>query len=337
MNSSIDQFLNSSNWGRWGDNDQIGCLNLIGENEVLRGLNEVKVGKNFCLSLPLDLPILEKINKFRKPPKIMPTIRNDEIYYNFDWSKVNKNLKDVASDDFVVLHNQFSTHWDGLAHRGAKYQIGNSNEVEMLYFNGYKANINFKIHKEGTVKALALGVEHMAKHGLQTRGVLINLHKHFGNTETKAIGYKEITKVIEEENITISSGDILCFWTGLDQNLLSPDVNLNTELVLDWMGLDGNDKKLLEWLHKTNIAAIVSDNRTIEYVNKNTISKEISSNLPLHEYCLFRLGMPLGELWLLSELAEWLDRNGRSYFLLTAPPLNLTGAIGSPVTPIATV
>jgi hypothetical protein len=59
--------------------------------------------------------------------------------------------------------------------------------------------------------------------------------------------------------------------------------------------------------------------------------------LPLHQHCLFRTGVNLGELWRLSELAEWLRANNRSRFLLTAPPLRLPGAVGSPATPVATV
>jgi hypothetical protein len=59
--------------------------------------------------------------------------------------------------------------------------------------------------------------------------------------------------------------------------------------------------------------------------------------LPLHEHCLFKLGIHLGELWYLTELATWLRQNRRSRFLLTAPPLRLPGAAGSPVTPVATV
>jgi kynurenine formamidase len=45
----------------------------------------------------------------------------------------------------------------------------------------------------------------------------------------------------------------------------------------------------------------------------------------------------LAELWYLKDLAEWLHANNRNRFLLTAPPLRLPGAVGSPVTPIATV
>ena len=59
--------------------------------------------------------------------------------------------------------------------------------------------------------------------------------------------------------------------------------------------------------------------------------------LPLHELCLFRLGMAIGELWHLTPLADALRAQGRSRFLLTAPPLRLPGAVGSPVNPIATL
>ncbi|MFN9388399.1 MAG: cyclase family protein, partial [Betaproteobacteria bacterium] len=54
-------------------------------------------------------------------------------------------------------------------------------------------------------------------------------------------------------------------------------------------------------------------------------------------HCLFRLGVPLGELWWLKDLATWLRAHRRTRFLLTAPPLRLPGAVGSPVTPVATV
>ncbi len=57
----------------------------------------------------------------------------------------------------------------------------------------------------------------------------------------------------------------------------------------------------------------------------------------MHAHCLFKLGVYLGEMWYLSELADWLRANKRSRFLLTAPPLRLPGAVGSPASPIATV
>jgi hypothetical protein len=44
------------NWGRWGDEDEIGCLNYQTPAEVLRGVREVKSGKVFTLGLPIGSP-----------------------------------------------------------------------------------------------------------------------------------------------------------------------------------------------------------------------------------------------------------------------------------------
>ena len=52
---------------------------------------------------------------------------------------------------------------------------------------------------------------------------------------------------------------------------------------------------------------------------------------------LTQFGVNLGEIWYLSELADYLRAKKRNRFLLTAPPLRLPGAMGSPVTPVATV
>jgi kynurenine formamidase len=100
--------------------------------------------------------------------------------------------------------------------------------------------------------------------------------------------------------------------------------------------LDGADQGLHEWIDSSGLAAIAADNYAVEVFPPTT--KPVGAPaLPLHELCLFRLGVHLGELWWLSELASYLRTAGRSRFLVTAPPLRLPGATGSPVTPIATV
>ena len=100
--------------------------------------------------------------------------------------------------------------------------------------------------------------------------------------------------------------------------------------------LNGGDPKLLEWITDSGIAAIAADNYSVEEFPYSQ-RQSCCSALPLHQHCLFKLGIPLGELWYLSDLAKYLRTHHRSSFLLTAPPLRLTGAVGSPVTPIATV
>ena len=83
--------------------------------------------------------------------------------------------------------------------------------------------------------------------------------------------------------------------------------------------------------------ALISDHFAVEATPASPCMDDFCATLPLHAHCLFRLGVNLGELWYLSALADWLRANRRSRFLLTAPPLRLPGAVGSPATPVATV
>jgi hypothetical protein len=100
--------------------------------------------------------------------------------------------------------------------------------------------------------------------------------------------------------------------------------------------LDGRDERLLRWITDSGIAALIADNYAVELYPAKP-KHGTRPNLPLHEHCLFKLGVPLGELWWLRDLATWLRAHGRNRFLLTAPPLRLPGAVGSPATPVATV
>ena len=77
----------NSNWGDFGDNDQLGRLNFINEDKVLQGVQEVKIGKTFCLSLPLDYPGGTVLNAVRQPPILKPVIRNSASYFNYKWSQ----------------------------------------------------------------------------------------------------------------------------------------------------------------------------------------------------------------------------------------------------------
>jgi hypothetical protein len=101
--------------------------------------------------------------------------------------------------------------------------------------------------------------------------------------------------------------------------------------------LDGRDEKLLRWVTDSGLAVLIADNYAVEGVPARPGHGDHHASMPLHEHCLFKLGVHLGEMFYLSELADWLRAHGRSRFLLTAPPLRLPGAVGSPATPVATV
>lgn len=325
-----------SNWGEFGEDDQCGRLNLIDEKKVLQGIAEVKVGKTFCLSLPLDYPGGNVLSAVRFPPELRPVIRNDEAYYNYEWRKKDPRLTDVAADDLVILHTQYSTQWDSLAHRGSLFDVNDDGEPEAVYYNGFRAGVDVVMNDANSVGAKKLGIENMAAHGVQGRAVMVNLHKHFGNFPRKEVNYDDLMRIFESDNIVVESGDILCLWTGLDELILSmngePDHSLHEACAV----LDGRDDRMLKWIEESGVSAIASDNLAIEAIGKETPCCS-TTILPIHELCLFKLGIHLGELWHLAELAQWLEANNRSRFFLTAPPLRLTGAVGSPATPIATV
>ena len=166
---------------------------------------------------------------------------------------------------------------------------------------------------------------------------MIDLFRHFGR-DNHAVTHDELQRILKQDDVVIEKGDMVCLYTGLDDVILGmqgkPDADT---LHRSCAGLDGGDKRLLSWITDTGIAALISDNFAVELMPKAPAPQTSHAMLPLHEHCLFKNGIHLGELWFLRDLATWLREHKRSRFLLTAPPLNLPGAVGSPVTPIATV
>lgn len=337
-----------SNWGDFGKDDRLGRLNLIDKKKVLEGIQEVKDGVTFCLSLPLDYPGGNSLNVNRNPPILRPLQRHGKVNFNCEMSQFEAGSPDVMSDDLAILHLQYSTQWDAFSHVGSMFDLHATGKLEATYYNGYSAADSMiypshiddtglhNIQKQSTSSATKLGIEHFAEHCIQSRAVIIDLAHHFG-TKRMSVGYEMIEYVIQKDQLKISSGDIVCIHTGYSNALLSmnktPDIN-----ILNQTGavLNGGDPKLLEWVTDSGLAAIAADNYSVEEFPYNH-RQSCCSSLPLHQHCLFKLGIPLGELWYLTDLAHYLREQQRFSFLLTAPPLRLSGAVGSPLTPIATV
>ena len=58
-----DLFAEVSNWGRWGVDDELGTLNLLGPGKVLQGCRLVEHGRVVSLAHDLDPTRTEK-NRF---------------------------------------------------------------------------------------------------------------------------------------------------------------------------------------------------------------------------------------------------------------------------------
>lgn len=327
-----------SNWGDFGADDQRGRLNLITAEKVRQGAAEVRDGKSFCLSLPLDLPGGNSVNPKRHPPKFAPVFESGGVYFNYQWGKQDPGIMDITSDEVMILYSQYSTQWDSLAHVGQLFDADGDGLAEPVYYNGYRAYEHIGSDAQGEeLGARALGIENMAETGVQGRAVLVDLHAHFGN-ERAVVDHAALMEVFDKDGIVVEQGDMFLMHTGWDDLILSMDGEPDAALLhASCAVLDGYDDRLLDWITESGLSVIATDNMAVEDSQGTGDTRGGRSRLPLHRHCLFRLGIHLGELWYLSEVAAEMRRQNRFRCLLTAPPLRMPGAVGSPVTPVATL
>jgi kynurenine formamidase len=321
--------------------------------KVLQGVAEVKAGKTFCLSLPFDYPGTTALNPRRRPPRLFSAVRDGAGLasarqgYCYALAEENPAHTDVICDDAALLSLQYSTQWDALAHVGARFDADGDGVDEAVFYNGFRAGVDVVPAPAGASGepgmayegpcARALGIERLAEHGVQGRAVLVDLHAHFGR-ERRAVGYDDLMRVMAADGVVVERGDFLCLHTGFAGVLLEQRRHPDPSVVhATCAGLDGRDARLLRWISDSGVPAIAADNYAVELIAGDPGAAGPHALLPLHEHCLFKNGIHLGELWFLGELAAWLRAHGRSRFLLTAPPLRLPGAVGSPATPVATV
>lgn len=337
-----------STWGEFGDDDALGRMNLLTPAKVAEGFAEVREHRTFALGLPLTLPGGDRLNPNRLPPIHRPNLRAGGPNVHSLLDGMDPDATDVMNDDLVVLHTQYSTQWDALVHVGSLFDADGDGTPEKVYYNGFRAGIEVQGPSEArdcgvpgpgdgsTAGFGRLGIGTLAAHPVQGRAVLLDLAHHFG-TDSRLVGFDDLRLVIEQDAVDIRPGDIVTLHTGYAQRLLEMGGDPDPD-VLHGFGavLDGRDPALLDWITQSGIAAIAADNYAIERYPAAPTGAP-ASVLPLHEHCLFKLGVQLGELWYLTELARHLRAQQRFAYLLTAPPLNLPGATASPLNPIATV
>jgi kynurenine formamidase len=338
-----------STWGDWGEDDELGRINLLTPQKVLEGAREVQTGTTFSLSLPLDFPGGSSLNQRRYPPITRPTedlrYQQDTFFNVVARDSLDPSYTDVWSDDVVTLWLQYSTQWDALVHQGALFDADGDGVAEPVYYNGFRAGQDVigprpdaKGDGSGSVSfARHLGLEHMAAHGVQGRGVLIDIAHHLGNTpEWTRVGMGTIREIMAADDVVVEPGDMVLLHTGFATQVLAWDKNPDgSKIQRMYPYLDGEDTGVLDWIAQSRLSALIADNYAVEGWPRR--SAEPHTLLPVHHLCLFKLGVPLGELWYLHDLAAWLREHHRSRFLLTAPPLRLPGVAGSPLTPVATV
>jgi kynurenine formamidase len=305
----IDRF---SNWGRWGDDDQLGALNHVGPEQVTAAARLVRQGKVISMGLPLDLNGPQS-GGFRANPLNMMTAtgtdylagKQDPLPGGFGPSKGFG-----FSDDVLVTPNQSGSQWDGLAHIFWKGKM----------YNGFDAgNVTAK-------GASTCGIEVM-KSNFVMRGVLLDVAR-FRGVECLEPGYAitadELDATAAAQGVEIRTGDAIIVRTGMTETRRGMWGDYNGGAA------PGLSLHTAPWLYEHDIAALATDTWGCE-VRPN----EIGLFQPLHIVALVHMGICFGEIWDLQTLGEDCAADGVYEFLLSAVPLPVTGAAGSPLNAVA--
>ena len=300
------------NWGRWGEDDVLGTLNFIDAAKRIEAAALVREGRVVSLSQSFDTDGPQKGWRRRTNPVHTMTDTGT------DAERGNQGFPHGigGADDVIAMPLQCSTQWDGLGHI---FDHG-------FAWNGRRAGD--VVTSEGD---LVTGIEHAAS-VIVSRGVLLDLGRHL-EPETGelpdgyAISAEELDACAETEGVTIGRGDIVLVRTG----------RLSRARRDGWGEYAGGPSAGLSlttagWLHRSEIAAIATDTWGFE-VRPNEF--DVPSFQPLHQVVIPNIGLTIGEMWDLDELAVSCAERGRWDFLLSAPPLPITGAVGSPINPVA--
>ncbi len=286
----------TTNWGRWGEDDELGTLNLITPAQRAAGAALVKEG--ITVSLALDL------NKVRDELNANPLeheLRVGEL-----------GVQQFAMDKFSIDYHGFThTHMDGLPHVA-------SNDS---FYNG----VPFSTAKPAGAERL--GIHHAGLNGIFTRGVLVDMPRHLGVDYLEpgtAITASDIESWEAANGVTIASGDVLLIRTGRWVNVAQHGQWNFQELAA------GAHASLAAWLKARDVAVLGSDG-----VNDVMPSAVEGLFNPLHELLIVNLGMPLLDNLDLEALADVAKRTNRTTFLFVAAPLRIPGGTGSPVNPLA--
>lgn len=304
-----------SNWGKWGPDDELGCLNYLTAGEVLRGARHISSGEVFTLQIQMGRtdgpgdplwPGREGIER-----------RNvmDEGTWDGDGAPSFPGGLHYA-DDTAKIFLQGSTQYDALGHVWYDGRL----------YNGYDARSTVG----GMDKASVLPI---AEKGVAGRGVLIDMARHRGKPwldKGETFDHTDLEAAAQAQGVTIELHDILCIRTGFMKYWY--ELN-DAEKFYDGFNEPGltYSRELVEWFQSREVPNLVTD--TI--ANEVTYEPKTGVALPLHCALMRNLGVTLTEIAWLDDLADACAADGRWSFFYVAAPLKVVRGTGAPVNPVA--
>lgn len=305
------------NWGRWGEDDVLGTLNFIDDHTRATAATLVRIGRVVSLAQAFDTDGPQKGWRRRTNPVHTMTDTGTDAERGSQGFPHGIG----GADDVIAMPLQCSTQWDGLGH---------------IFDQGYAWNGRRAGDVVTSDGDLVTGIEHAAS-VIVGRGVLLDVGRHLrphagdlpaGELEDGyAISAADLDATAAAQGVRIGRGDIVLVRTGQYRRT-------RREGWGDYAGgpAPGLSLSTAGWLHRTEVAAIATDTWGFE-VRPNEF--DVPSFQPLHQVVIPNMGLTIGEMWNLEELGEVCAAMARWEFLLSAPPLPITGAVGSPINPVA--
>lgn len=302
----------ASAWGLYGEDDELGTLNLLLPSLVRGAAKEIQLGQVVPLNLPLDCPVVP-MNPRRQPC-------THEI-----------TAKGYANDDTIHMNTQGSSHWDGLRH----YPYQDDDQNPRYYNEATQDDIS------GPGRNHKIGIQNMAQRGIVGRGVLLDYRSwavergtQYSPFTSHAIQLSQLLEVARSQGVRFQPGDILLIRTGWTEryNAMTPpeQIALAEREKRAFVGVEAS-REMIKWHWDRRFAAVASDTNAYE-VWPPTRPWGVSC----HEVFLSGWGMPIGELWDLEALSQKCRELNRWTFFLTSCPLNLKGGVASPANVMAT-
>ena len=293
---AVDEaFKALSNWGRWGKDDQIGTLNHITPEDIIAAGKLIKRGKVVRARHPARAAAdrsaaCSASAGTRSTPCSPPAPMR--------WPAGRSGL--LYADDALNMPIQAATHWDSLGHIFYHDKMYNGHHASAVDSNGLSK----------------LGIEH-AKDKLVGRGVLLDIARWKGVDTLKdgeGISNDDLDACAAAQKVDIRKGDFVLVRTGQMEAC-----NKRGE----WGGYAGGDAPGLKfescyWLHEKEVAGVCSDTWGVEVRPNET--KDV--NQPWHWVVIPAMGLYMGEMFDLKELAEDCAKDKVYEFFFCGPPLD---------------
>jgi len=301
-----------SNWGRWGPDDEVGSLNFLTPQEILRGIASVETGRVFTLALEIGHPRGEPTWPGRMQSRHF-MIQDRGSYESGKVETIPGGLEFADDGLIVALHGP--THCDGLAHTW----------LEGTAWNGFSAGDS----KSGLKRA---GILPVAEKGIVGHAVLLDVARYknvpYLGMHTQ-ITLADLLETAASQGVEVHKHDIIVVRTGIFRLFYE----LGAKAFYDDLDEPGItfEPDLLRWFHDMEIPVSGTDNCAGELLDATASEGAV---LPLHAALSRNLGIVFVEAHWLERWADDCAQDGKYDGLYIAAPLKIRGGTGSPVNPV---